>query len=99
MGKRVDGRRRLLQAGLAAAGYSILSACALPPVPWQQATRMPRIGYLGIGTARPNSLLLDAFLQGLRDLGYVEGETVEIEYRFLDGQLEKAPALAAEIVA
>jgi putative tryptophan/tyrosine transport system substrate-binding protein len=96
--ERVLGRRRLLQASLAVAGLGLLSGCTLPPAPWQPTPRTPRIGYLGIGTAMPNSLLLDAFRQGLRDLGYVEGETIEIEYRFVDGRLEQAPALAHELV-
>ena len=46
----------------------------------------------------PNTLLFDAFRQGLRDLGYVEGENIQIEYRFLDGRLEQAPTFAAELV-
>jgi putative tryptophan/tyrosine transport system substrate-binding protein len=68
-------------------------------LPWQQPARTPRIGYLGIGAAMPNTLLLDAFRQGLHDLGYVEGQNLDIEYRFLDGRLEQAPGLAAELVA
>jgi putative ABC transport system substrate-binding protein len=99
MGKAALGRRDFLRRALALAGCGILAGCALPPPPWQPKPRLPRIGYLGIGTARPNSLLLDAFHQGLRDLGYVEGETIEIEYRFLDDGLEQAPTFAAELVA
>ncbi len=99
MAESTVGRRDFLWRGLALAGCGLLSACQMPLSPWQQTPRIPRIGYLGIGTAMPNSLLLDAFRQGLRDFGYVEGETVEIEYRFLDGRLEQAPAFAAELVA
>src|SRR4030095_6972757 len=68
----------------------------------QQATKMPRIGFLasgsGGGMAAP-SKLREAFLQGLRDLGYVEGRNVVIEYRFAEGKFERLPALAAELVA
>jgi putative ABC transport system substrate-binding protein len=92
-------RRQILQAGLALAGLGLLSGCGLPQSPWSQTARVPRIGYLGIGTAMPNSLLLDAFRQGLRDLGYLEGRTIEIEYRFVDGRMEQAPVLAAELVS
>ena len=99
MGSSAFGRRDFLRCSLALAGCGLLSGCSLPPAPWRPKPRIPRIGYLGIGVAMPNSLFLDAFRQGLLDLGYVEGENIEIEYRFVDGRLEQAPALAAEIVA
>ena len=64
----------------------------------QQAAKVARIGYLSPKVA--DSLhLRDAFLQGLRDLGYVEGRNVAIEYRDAEGKLERLPALAAELVA
>jgi len=64
----------------------------------QQAAKVPRIGWLG---ADPDSgrHMRETFLQGLRDLGYVEGRNVVIEYRFAEGKLERYPALAAELVA
>jgi putative ABC transport system substrate-binding protein len=64
----------------------------------QQAARVARIGYLSPGLAF-NPHLRDAFLQGLRDLGYVEGRNVVIEYRDAEGKLERVPALAAELAA
>ena len=64
----------------------------------QQAEKVPRIGFLGLNPdANPH--LRGAFLQGLRDLGYVEGRNVVIEYRSAEGKLEQLPALAAELVA
>ena len=64
----------------------------------QQAGTIARIGYLtGNLAARPH--LLEAFRQGLRDLGYVEGRNLVIEYRDAGGKLERLPALAAELVA
>jgi ABC-type uncharacterized transport system substrate-binding protein len=66
----------------------------------QQAAKNARIGYLAnhpAGDLGPH--LRAAFLQGLRDLGYVEGGNLVIEYRFAEGQLERFPALAAELVA
>jgi ABC-type uncharacterized transport system substrate-binding protein len=64
----------------------------------QQAAKVARIGFLaGNLAALPN--LREAFLQGLRDLGYVEGRSVVIEYRDAEGKLERLPALAAELVA
>jgi putative ABC transport system substrate-binding protein len=64
----------------------------------QQAAKVPRIGHLASG-GDPSNLLREAFLQGLRDLGYVEGRNVVIEYRSAEGKLERLPALAAELVA
>jgi putative tryptophan/tyrosine transport system substrate-binding protein len=64
----------------------------------QEAIKVARIGFLaGNLAALPN--LREAFLQGLRDLGYVEGRNVVIEYRDAKGKLERLPALAAELVA
>ena len=63
----------------------------------QQAAKIPRIGYLATSLTAPYQH--DAFLQGLRDLGYVEGRNVVIEYRDAEGKLEGLPALAAELVA
>jgi putative ABC transport system substrate-binding protein len=64
----------------------------------QQAAKVPRIGYLaGYLAATPH--LPEAFGQGLRDLGYVEGRNLVIETRDAEGKLERLPALAAELVA
>ena len=64
----------------------------------QQAAKIARIGYLSLNRgAAPH--LREAFLHGLRDLGYVEGRNVVIEYRDAEGKLERLPALAAELVA
>jgi putative ABC transport system substrate-binding protein len=64
----------------------------------QQAAKVPRIGYLS-GNLAANPHTREAFLQGLRDLGYVEGRNLEIEYRDVEGKYERLPALAAELVA
>ncbi len=64
----------------------------------QQATKIARIGFLTVNLA-PNLHLREAFLQGLRDLGHIEGRNVVIEYRDAEGKFERLPALAAELVA
>jgi putative ABC transport system substrate-binding protein len=64
----------------------------------QQAAKIARIGYLSLNLAG-NPHTREAFRQGLRDLGYVEGRSVVIEYRDAEGKLERLPALAAELVA
>jgi putative tryptophan/tyrosine transport system substrate-binding protein len=61
----------------------------------QQAAKVARIGYL----AGANPHASEAFRQGLRDLGYLEGSNVVIEYRDAEGKLERNPALMAELVA
>jgi putative tryptophan/tyrosine transport system substrate-binding protein len=63
-----------------------------------QPKQVPRIGYLAIGTVASHGSLLDAFKQGLQDLGWIEGQTIAIEYRWVEGQMDRLPALAAELV-
>jgi putative ABC transport system substrate-binding protein len=64
----------------------------------EQAAKVPRIGYLSPNlSVSPHTH--EAFRQGLRDLGYVEGRNVVIEYRDAEGKFERLPALAAELVA
>src|SRR5437870_5987876 len=62
----------------------------------QQAKKIPRIGLLGLasGPAAPE----ESFLQGLRDLGYVEGQNITIEYRWAGGKVDRLPTLAEELV-
>ena len=64
----------------------------------QQAAKVSRIGFLATSLAA-TSVPVEAFRQGLRDLGYVEGRNVVIEYRDAEGKFERYPALAAELVA
>lgn len=67
----------------------------------QQPERLARIGYLGLTSASGEHAYggSDVFLAGLRDLGYVEGRNLHIEYRFSDGDEARLPGLAAELVA
>jgi putative ABC transport system substrate-binding protein len=65
----------------------------------QQADKIARIGYLSLNLAAVDPRLWEAFRQGLRDLGYVEGRNLLIEYRDAKGKPERFPALAAELVA
>jgi putative tryptophan/tyrosine transport system substrate-binding protein len=65
----------------------------------QRSGQVPRIGYIGNGNpTAPASPQLEAFRQGLRELGYIEGQTVTIEYRWAEGDADRLPALAAELV-
>jgi putative ABC transport system substrate-binding protein len=77
-------------------GLSVLAAPLAAEA--QQAAKIARIGFLTLNLAL-NPQLREAFLRGLRDLGYVEGSNVVIEYRDAEGKPERLPALAAELVA
>jgi putative tryptophan/tyrosine transport system substrate-binding protein len=68
-----------------------LAATAQPPTP------VHRVGYL-LGSTREQEPALEAFLEGMRALGYVEGQNLVMEYRAAEGQYERLPALAAELV-
>ena len=63
----------------------------------QPLGKVPRVGYLFYGSPGP-SREIDAFRQGLRELGYIEGQNIAVEYRFASGKIERYPELAAELV-
>ena len=65
----------------------------------QQPRKISRIGYLSPSSASANEASLEAFRQGLRDLGYIEGKDITIEYRWAEGKLDRLPQLAAELVS
>jgi putative ABC transport system substrate-binding protein len=64
----------------------------------QQPTKIPRIGYLAPASLSALAARTEAFRQGLRELGYVEGKNVIIEWRSAEGKLDRLSALAAELV-
>jgi putative ABC transport system substrate-binding protein len=80
---------RTLSAGLLAAP---LAAEA------QQAGRVPRIGFLNLTSPSDRPSHLDAFRQRLRELGWVEGQNIVIDYRYAEGRVDRLPDLAAELV-
>jgi len=70
-----------------------------PPAAAQQAGKIFRIGYLAVDRAGGNPRARNAFIAGLRELGYVEGGNLVIEYRDAEGRPERFDALATELVA
>ncbi len=64
----------------------------------QQSAKVPRIGYLSAASRSALTARTEAFRQGLRDLGYVEGKNIVIEYRYAEGKLDRLSGLAAELV-
>ena len=85
------GRRELL---VALGG----TAAAWPLVTRAQQPAMPVIGILSIGSREAGDFLMPPFRQLLREAGHVEGQNVKIEYRWADGQNDRLPALAADLV-
>ena len=64
----------------------------------QPSGRVYRVGYLGIASRQRALPYVEAFEDGLRRLGYRVGENVTVEYRFANGEMERLPALAADLV-
>jgi len=64
----------------------------------QQPTKVHRIGWLSAGSPLSSRAYVEAFQQSLRDLGYIEGQNMAVEYRFAKGQYERLPELAANLV-
>jgi putative tryptophan/tyrosine transport system substrate-binding protein len=64
----------------------------------QQAKKIPRIGYLSAYDAATDSARAEAIRRALREIGYIEGQNIAIEYRYAEGKRDRYPALAAELV-
>jgi len=77
--------------------FVTLTACGAVALA-QQPAKIPRIGFLSTTSPANVPTRLEAFRQGLRDLGYVEGKNIVIEYRYAEGKFDRLPALAAELV-
>src|ERR1700693_69226 len=68
------------------------------PIEAQQPKKVPRIGFLSSLSPAVVSDRMEAFRQGLRELGYVEGKNIVIEWRYAEGKTERLPDIAAELV-
>src|SRR5262249_32661484 len=82
----------------------LLATFTLASVPFAEAQqpkeKLPRIGFLIFASASDprNAPRLDKFRQGLRDLGYVEGKNINIDYRYAEGKFERVPELVDELI-
>jgi putative tryptophan/tyrosine transport system substrate-binding protein len=83
---------------------SVLTLCALlwalcTPVDGQQPAKVPRIGYLSrTGDSKNPGPQVEGFRQAFRDLGYIEGKNILVEYRYIAGKTDSIPSLVAELV-
>ena len=91
MAKRTKQRRRTLAALCAGAFAPLTSFAQQPPKIW-------RIGYLSLGTEASQGPRVAAFRAGLRELGYIAGKNLRIEFRWAEGKLDRLSEQAAELV-
>ena len=90
-----------MNAQIAILVFALLAFLSTHVADAQQPGKVPRIGYLmqQDAPAGSPSRLLEAFLEGLRELGYVEGKNIAIEYRYTEGKNERLPELVAGLVS
>jgi len=84
-------RRAFITLFSSAAAWPLAGGAQTPP-------KIPRVGYLGAVTPTTGRRYLEALRHGLRDLGYVEGQTIALEVRWAEGRSERMPELAAELL-
>lgn len=89
---RAAAKRLFLLVLLVALGFGPIGAAA------QDAGRIYRLGFLAAGGSAANRNVVDAFRDGLRELGCTEGLNITIEYRFAEGRFDRLPSLADELV-
>jgi putative ABC transport system substrate-binding protein len=86
-------KRKITVLALCAMLFALCSSAAA-----QQAKKVPRVGFLSATSPSTISARTEAFRQGLRELGYVEGKNIVIDFRYAEGKVDRLPALAAELV-
>src|SRR5262249_46864894 len=77
---------------------AIIFLATVSPAEAQQPMKVPRIGYRWPSDSATESTLSEAIRRALRELGYIEGQNIAIEYRYAEGKVERFPELVAELV-
>src|SRR5262252_6888270 len=78
--------------------FGVLFLALGSPAEAQQTKKVPRIGFLSAASPSANTARIEAFRQGLHELGYVEEKSIVIEYRYAYERFDRLPALAAELI-
>ena len=95
----VESSRRILNPKQGAIAVIVIAAMTYVAVAQaQQPKKLPRLGYLTAADPASESTRAEAIRLALRDLGYIEGQNIAIEYRYAEGKLDRLPELAAELV-
>ena len=79
--------------------FAALLCASASAAPAEQATKIPRIGFLGNSNETLEANLIGPFREGLRSLGYIEGKNILIEWRWAEGKYQRFPPLIAELIA
>src|SRR6516165_6771435 len=95
-GQQAAGNSKKLQVFVYALWALLFALCV--SVQAQQTSKVPRIGYLAAASASANPARIEAFRQGLNELGLVEGRNIVIEWRYAEGKPDRLRELAAELV-
>jgi putative ABC transport system substrate-binding protein len=97
--KVVSSQSSVVSKSIFSFALSALLFAVCFPAEAQQLTRIPRIGYLaGFGNPNNPGPQIEAFRRGLRELGYIEGKNILVEYRYVEEKQDRVPSLVAEIL-
>ena len=91
-----DNRKSKIENGLSVIAFVLVTVGAVAQA--QPPTKIPRIGFLIASSPSTIAPRLEAFRQGLRELGYAEGKNIVIEFRYAEGKVDRMPDLAAQLV-
>ena len=99
MSRETEGVRKMMKKKTFRPTLAVLFLALTFPAGAQQTVRLPTIGWLDHSSPNPEVLrLVELFRKGLRDVGYIEGKNIAIEYRYAQGKTERLSELAAELV-
>ena len=77
---------------------ALLLLAAPPAADAQPAANVPRIGILGLNSAENSQPTINAFRQGLRERGWIDGQNIVVDVRYADGRVDRLPALVVELL-
>src|SRR5262249_16797180 len=97
-GDQMTAQRKSVHREIVCVVFGALLLALGSPVQPQQPKKVFRIGYLAIAPLSATPERIEAFRQGLREFGYVEGKNIVMEWRSVEGKADRMPTLAAELV-